>query len=78
MGAMLMALLNAEYRSGSEAMLEIAGFDRMLKHASFVITGEGMIDSTSMSGKAVGSIIEHAEKSQRARCRDSGEEGRRF
>ncbi len=78
MGAMLMALLNAESRSGSEAMLEIAGFDRMLKHASFVITGEGMIDSTSTSGKAVGSIIEHAEKANVPVAVIAGKKGEGF
>ncbi|MCR5809176.1 MAG: glycerate kinase [Clostridiales bacterium] len=61
-GTMLMALFDAECMSGAEALLDIAEFDRKLRNASLVITGEGRIDSTSLNGKAVGRIIEHAKK----------------
>ena len=62
MGAMLTALLGAKSVKGAEAVLELCGFDELLKNASLVITGEGRIDSTSLEGKAVGTIIEHAQK----------------
>lgn len=62
MGAMLMAVFGARYMCGSEAILDVADFDRKLRHAVLVVTGEGRIDSTSMQGKAVGEIIKHAEK----------------
>lgn len=62
MGAMLIALLNAEMKSGAEAILEIAEFDNKIKEASLVITGEGGLDKTSLSGKAVGAVIEHAKR----------------
>lgn len=62
MAAMLKALFNAEIRSGAVAVLDITGFDKLLKNARFVITGEGMIDSTSLNGKAVGAVIAHAER----------------
>ena len=62
MAAMLKALLKAELRSGAEAVLDITGFDKLLKNARYVITGEGRIDSTSMHGKIVGAVIAHAEK----------------
>ena len=62
MGAMLIALFNAEMKSGAEAILEIAEFDNKIKEASLVITGEGGLDKTSLSGKAVGAVIEHAKR----------------
>ncbi|MBQ1818073.1 MAG: glycerate kinase [Clostridia bacterium] len=60
MGAMLMALLGAARESGAEAVLKISDFDRKLKSAAFVITGEGRIDSTSLRGKATGAVLVHA------------------
>lgn len=60
MGAMLMAVFGAKHLTGSEAVLEIVDFDRELKKASVVVTGEGRIDATSVCGKAVGSVIGHS------------------
>ncbi|MBR3382211.1 MAG: glycerate kinase [Clostridia bacterium] len=62
MGAMLMALFGAKVVPGAEAILGVADFDRKLRSAALVITGEGMIDRTSLNGKAVGAIIEHSHK----------------
>lgn len=62
MGAMLMALLSARCMSGADALLDIAEFDRKLAGAALVVTGEGRIDSTSLRGKALGRIMERAEK----------------
>ncbi|MBO4562369.1 MAG: glycerate kinase [Clostridia bacterium] len=62
MGAMLMAVFSAIYMSGAEAVLSISEFDRKLRNCSIVVTGEGMIDATSLDGKLVGAVIEHAEK----------------
>ena len=62
MGAMLKALFNAKVVPGAEAILDAADFDRMLKKAALVVTGEGRIDNTSLNGKAVGAVISHALK----------------
>lgn len=62
MGAMLKALFGAETVSGAEAVLDIAELDVKLKNAAVVITGEGRIDSTTMNGKAVGAVMDHAER----------------
>lgn len=62
MGAILMAVFGARCIPGAEAVLEIVGFDRALKKASLVITGEGRVDSTSLNGKAVGSVLAHSRK----------------
>ncbi|MCR5610687.1 MAG: glycerate kinase [Clostridiales bacterium] len=61
MGAMLMALFNAEYKAGAGAILDIVEFDEKLRDAAVVITGEGRIDSTTLSGKAVGEVLRRAE-----------------
>ena len=60
MGAMFMALLYARVRSGAEAVLDLASFDKVCKNASFVVTGEGRVDSTSVSGKALGTVLDRA------------------
>ncbi len=64
MGAMLMAVFGARFGFGAEAVLSAAEMDRKLKGASLVITGEGAIDATSLRGKAVGAVIEHARRAQ--------------
>ena len=62
MGAMLMALFGAKAVPGSEAILDVADFDRKLRNASLVITGEGRIDSSTLSGKAAGAVISRSIK----------------
>ncbi|MBR6108706.1 MAG: glycerate kinase [Clostridia bacterium] len=62
MGAMLMALFGAETMPGADAVLDIAEFDRKLKNASLVITGEGRIDKTSLDGKVVGAILSRTNR----------------
>ncbi len=60
MGAMLFALLSAEYASGAEAILDIIDFNGRIGSASAVITGEGRLDSTSANGKLVGMVLKRA------------------
>ena len=79
MAAMLMALFGAEFKSGAQTILSIAEFDSKLEKASLVITGEGMIDSTTLDGKAVGEVISHAKSANVpvaliAGCKGSGAE----
>lgn len=56
MGAGCIAFLNAELRSGIEAVLDMVDFDRRLEGADLVITGEGRIDSQSVHGKVISGI----------------------
>jgi glycerate kinase len=51
-GFAALALLNAELRPGIELMLEWLDFDRVLRGADLVITGEGSLDEQSLAGKA--------------------------
>ena len=56
MGAGCIAFLNAELRSGIEAVLDMVDFDQRLEGADLVITGEGRIDSQSVHGKVISGI----------------------
>lgn len=51
-GFAALTLLGAQLRSGAELMLELVGFTEHLADTDLVITGEGMLDEQSLSGKA--------------------------
>lgn len=51
MGFALMSFLNAELKSGIDAVLDLINFDDIVKTASLVITGEGRMDDQSAFGK---------------------------
>jgi len=51
LGGAFKAFLNAGLRRGAEMVLESIGFDEIIKDADLVITGEGRIDSQTMTGK---------------------------
>ena len=61
MGAGLLALLGAELRPGIECMLDLMGFDSLLKGADLVITGEGHLDMQTLSGKVVEGVARRAK-----------------
>ena len=56
MGAGCIAFLGAELKPGIESILDLVEFDRRLKCADLVITGEGRIDSQSLHGKVISGI----------------------
>lgn len=56
LGAGCMAFLDAELRSGIEAVLDTVDFDAHLRGADLVITGEGRIDSQSLRGKVISGV----------------------
>lgn len=58
MGGSMMALLNAELKSGADLLLDICQFKEKLKDADWIITGEGRIDRQSLMGKIPGKILE--------------------
>lgn len=64
MGAGCIAFLGAELKSGIEAVLDMVDFDRRLKGADLVITGEGRIDSQSVHGKVVSGIAKRTRPKQ--------------
>jgi len=50
----------ASIQSGADAIADLTDLDTALTDADLVITGEGRLDATSLSGKVVGSVAERA------------------
>lgn len=57
-------VLRCPIRSGIDLILDMIDFDTRLNHADLCLTGEGRIDSQTLSGKAVYGVL------QRANARD--------
>ena len=62
MGAALKIFLNAELKSGIDTLLDLCGFDNLIKDADMIITGEGRLDGQSSGGKAVRGVAIRAQK----------------
>lgn len=60
LGFMALALLGAQMRSGVDLVLEEMGFAGELDTTDLVITGEGRIDTQTLSGKAPAGVAERA------------------
>ena len=56
------ALLSSKIVSGGEALLDLYHFDKLIKGADLIITGEGKTDASSLQGKAISIIARHAVK----------------
>jgi glycerate kinase len=57
LGAGLVAFLGARIRPGLEVVMEAIGFADRLGDCDLVLTGEGRLDETSLSGKVVGGVL---------------------
>jgi glycerate kinase len=55
-----LAALGATLVPGFELVARLVGLDRTLAGADLVITGEGLVDATSLTGKVVGGVLAHA------------------
>lgn len=62
LGAALMAFFNARAQSGIDLILDAAHFDEAAADADYIITGEGSIDSQTLSGKAVAGVVNRCHK----------------
>ena len=51
MGAGMVAFFNSRLQMGIETILDLVEFDRLIKDADIIFTGEGKIDSQSLQGK---------------------------
>ena len=51
LGGTLKAFLDADLKKGADMVLDAIGFDQMVEDADLVITGEGKIDSQTLTGK---------------------------
>lgn len=61
-GFAMLHFLKAQYKSGAELLLESEAFEKELKSASLVITGEGRTDSQTVHGKFVCRLAEKAKR----------------
>lgn len=60
MGAGMVAFLAGKLISGIDAVLDITGFDELIRDADLVLTGEGRIDGQSLRGKVVVGVARRA------------------
>lgn len=62
MGYGMRVFLNSKIQMGIETVLDITGFDNMIKDADYIITGEGKIDYQSLRGKVVNGVARRAQR----------------
>jgi glycerate kinase len=56
--------LGAEFRAGTELILDLLQFQQRLNHVNLVITGEGSLDAQSLNGKAPIGVAQKAAKAR--------------
>ena len=61
MGGGAKIFLDAHLAPGIELIKEISGFDKAIKGANWIITGEGKLDDQTLSGKTISGIIKSAK-----------------
>ncbi|MCX8209892.1 MAG: glycerate kinase [Lewinella sp.] len=54
------AFLGAKIRTGTDVLMEVVGFDTLLKEVDLLITGEGKIDAQTLHGKVVNGVAQRA------------------
>ena len=64
MGAGSLVFLNAKLQSGIKLVKELVDFEEKIKNANWIITGEGKLDSQTLSGKTILGVLESAKKHQ--------------
>ena len=62
LGGAFKAFLNAGLRRGAEMVLDAIAFDDIIRGADLVITGEGRVDSQTLTGKTPFGIMKRAQK----------------
>lgn len=60
-GGGLVAMLGAELVPGAELVLDTIGFDKRIKGADLVVTGEGKLDHQSLQGKAAMAVAKRCQ-----------------
>lgn len=60
-GFALATVWNASYVSGARFLAKLTGLTDAVRRADIVVTGEGRFDQTSLTGKAVGSLLQEVE-----------------
>ncbi len=62
MGFAFLSFLNGTLKNGIEMILEETGFEKFVKGADFVITGEGRLDAQTAMGKVPSGVAKAAKK----------------
>ena len=62
LGFGLVTFLNARLERGIDLVLDAIGFDSIIKDADLIITGEGKVDSQTLTGKAPYGILQRAKR----------------
>ena len=62
MGAGTLVFLNAELKSGIDLVKDLVDFDTKIKGADWIITGEGKLDSQTLSGKTLSGVLKSAKQ----------------
>lgn len=62
LGYAFLQYLQATMESGADLLLDLAGFDHLLKHADLVITGEGHADRQTLMGKLPERVMQRARQ----------------
>lgn len=62
LGAALAIGLNASLVSGADLMLDLSGFESLIKDADLLVTGEGSVDIQTLNGKVALKVLERAKK----------------
>ncbi len=58
LGAGCILFLNAELNSGTSLIKEVAGFEKKIVNADWIVTGEGKFDEQTFSGKVIKGVLE--------------------
>ncbi|MBU3062634.1 glycerate kinase [Nocardia sp. NEAU-G5] len=61
-GFAALAVLGARRSGGIDVLLDLVGFDRVVKDADLVVTGEGSLDEQTLHGKAPAGVAARAAK----------------
>ncbi|RNC92024.1 MAG: glycerate kinase [Allomuricauda sp.] len=62
MGGGALVFLNGKLRKGIDAVKDIANFDQAIQGADWIITGEGNLDSQTLSGKTISGVVDSARR----------------
>jgi glycerate 2-kinase len=61
-GGGAVAMLNAEIVTGIALIMELAQFEKALEEVDWVVTGEGLLDEQTFSGKTMAGVVSAARK----------------
>ncbi len=64
MGAGAIVFLDASLTSGIDLVIEMAAFEEALEGADWIITGEGQLDTQTLSGKTIAGVLKAANEGE--------------